>query len=98
MERKIPNFPGVLPEFFYLVDPKFRGPEPACSTWLFPRAVEMPGWMHQFDLLIRRGLSSLSFFPGWVDLMKALISFLRQSQHITSVSYTHLTLPTIYSV
>ena len=45
--------------------------------FLFPRAIEVGGWKHLFDNLIVRGLSSLAWFPGWLDKCKALVSFLR---------------------
>ena len=46
-------------------------------TWLFPRAVQTPGWAHVFDNLIRLGLSSLVWFPGFPESLKGMLKLLR---------------------
>jgi hypothetical protein len=76
-ERLIPNMVDCLPEFLeYLEMPPCSGPE---QRHLFPRVIEMPGWKHKFDLLIRRGLSSLLWFPAWLERLKALVAFCRST-------------------
>jgi hypothetical protein len=47
------------------------------GTHTFPRALAIPGWRHLWDVVLRRGLASLSWFPGWMAGMRSLISFLR---------------------
>lgn len=82
VERLLANFPDVLRQFFGLVDPQYLPPkEEDPVAWLFPRAVAVPGWMHLWDLEIRRGLGAMEFFPHWIQGLKALVSFLRHSQH-----------------
>lgn len=82
VERFLADFPAALPDFFRLVDPKFKAPqEDGDVDFLFPRALAVPGWMHLWDLLIRRGLEMLSFWPQWLQGLKAIVQFLRQSTH-----------------
>ena len=46
--------------------------------YLFPRALHIPGWKHMWDNLLQRGLSSLRFFPSWLEKFRALVPFLRR--------------------
>ena len=48
------------------------------SPWLFPYALGVPGWKHALDLITRRGLWLLPFFPKFIKYVKAIISFLRE--------------------
>ena len=70
--------PDMLPDFFELM---LRIPlqpaEAIHERWLFPLAIQMPGWRHIFDLILRRSLSSMPWFPRWLDIFKSLCSFLR---------------------
>lgn len=80
-ERKIADMPWFLDAWFELAG--FQRPvQVPPSDWLFPRAMALPGWKHLWDLLIRRGLSSLRWFPGWLDTFKGLTSWLRHRQNI----------------
>ena len=47
-------------------------------AWVFPRALLMPGWKHALDGVLQRSLSSLRFFPQWLDRFKAVVSLLRR--------------------
>lgn len=76
-ERKMANFADCLPRFYSALDMGFS-PPPSDGD-LLPRALQIPGWKHLWDVVIRRALSSLSYFPSWIDKLKALISFLRQT-------------------
>ena len=65
-ERKICDLHGgVLLQFFELLG---CPPRPCdleahpVGQWLFPVAVQIPGWRHQVDLLLQRGLSRMEFF------------------------------------
>lgn len=80
VERMIADYPCILKDFFFLVEPRCKVPESE-SEWLFPRAVPMPGWNHLWDLVIRRGLTSMKAFPPWLDGLKAIVSFLRSTTH-----------------
>ena len=46
---------------------------------LFPRAIRVLGWRHQFDLVTRKGLSGLEWFPKFLKQLKSLTYFVRDS-------------------
>ena len=50
--------------------------------FLFPSCIQTPGWQHCFDLLIRKGLSSLIWFPSWVEKLKAMVWLLRSQVYV----------------
>ena len=77
-ERKMAHMNDMAPEFW-----KFLGCRPADvlrREWMFPRALQAPGWSHIWDNLIRLGLSSLHWFPGFLAALKALLSILRDNR------------------
>lgn len=78
VERMLADYPGFLGDFFWLVDPKYKikDANPPLAN-LFPRALAMPGWQHMWDLLMRRGLTQMRFFPQWITGLKAIVNFLR---------------------
>ena len=78
----IADFPCVLPEFFKLVDPGFELVLATEGAKLFPRAVAMPGWMHLWDLVIRKGLCNLRYFPEWLVGLKAIVAFMRKRNYL----------------
>lgn len=84
VERFIVDFPGRLDEFFALVDPDYVCPAVA-HEFLFPRALAMPGWLHMWDLVIRRGLCGARFFPEWVRGLKAIVGTLRRSTDLEAI-------------
>ena len=45
----------------------------------FEHAIQSPGWMHGWDVVLRRGLSSLHWFPSWLEKMKAIVYVFRLS-------------------
>ena len=47
------------------------------GAWTFPRGLQAPGWKHLWDLVLRHACCFLSFFPGFIEKVKALVSFLR---------------------
>ena len=74
-ERKLAHMVDCAPEFWaYLGLSKDHLRR---RTWLFPRAVQVPGWAHIFDNLIRLGLSSLAWFPGFLESLKGMLKLLR---------------------
>lgn len=80
-ERKLARFRDMLPDFGWLI--KHVGWTRAHrERWMFPYCIQVPGWKHQFDLFIRRGLGDLSFFPGWLAKLKAIVSFLRLESNV----------------
>ena len=46
----------------------------------------MPGWLHLWDLMIRNGLCSARWFPHWLVGLKAIVSFLRQSNNAGAIA------------
>ena len=74
-ESHLANLADALPDFWAMIAPKMP-PEP-CLAFSFPRALQVPGWKHLWDNILSRTLSSLSWFPGWLEHFKALIYFLR---------------------
>lgn len=79
VERFVANFKCILPDFYGLFDKDFRPPALLAGEMLFPRAVEMPGWMHLWDLVIRKGLCLPKYFPKWLVGLKAIVAFMRKS-------------------
>lgn len=78
VERLIAGQPDCLVEFYECwLKARLPADIDRGRKFLFPRAIEVGGWKHLFDNLIVRGLSSLDWFPGWLDKCKALVSFLR---------------------
>ena len=78
VERLIAGQPDCLVEFYECwLKARLPADIDRGRKFLFPRAIEVGGWKHLFDNLIVRGLSSLDWFPGWLDKCKALNSFLR---------------------
>lgn len=74
-ERKLARFPCILEEFFGLMlGSQVTVPH---RTYLFPIALSAPGWNHGWDIVLRRGLASLSWFSDWLEGLKALIAFFR---------------------
>ena len=54
-------------------------PATASRQFLLPNCVLISGWKHKTDLWIRRGLSSLVFWPRFLQRIKALVQLLRDA-------------------
>jgi len=83
VERFIVNSEDCLDAFFKVIRAPIDRAELAAwprGQYLFPKAVQLPGWKHLWDNLLQRGLSSLRFFPGWLECLKCLVAFLRRMQ------------------
>ena len=73
-ERKVVNQPDLMAEFFWLIQYPVTERElllEPVGDFLFPGAAQVPGWRHSVDLLLQRSLSSLVWFPAWLDKLKA---------------------------
>jgi hypothetical protein len=85
VERKIPGMVDMLPDFFKMMLPSFdlqlHPPEP----FLWPNCLAVPGWKHAWDLLLQKALSSLQWFPLWLQRFKAIIHFFRIEGYKTTV-------------
>ena len=75
-ERLIARMADCLIDFYELIlDIKVKDELPRSS--LFPLALQSPGWNHGWDVVLKRGLKSLSFFPAFLEGLRALIHFFR---------------------
>ena len=84
VERLIADSVNILPDFFWFI----RANPPANTedhTQLFPRAIKLLGWKHQMDLIIRKGLTSLVWFPVWVSLTTQVVYFLRNVHYLAGL-------------
>ena len=76
-ERLIARATNMLPDFYDLIlNVKIPAAPPHC-TYLFPFAVQAPGWNHGWDIVLKRGLASLSWFPAFLDRLRCLVHFFR---------------------
>eukprot|EP00959_Pyramimonas_sp_CCMP1952_P454677 9470278-Pyramimonas_sp.AAC.1 len=76
VERKIHTMINFLPDYYWFIKmPAPRGLR--TEGRLMPRVLRSSGWRHTFDLVIKRGLSMLSFFPDFLTKLKAVVKFLR---------------------
>ena len=83
VERGIASSPNCLPELFFWMKPTCpQASDQSCPLELFPRCLQMPGWKHTWDLLIRRGLSSLAFFPRFLEQLKSIVYVLCNMSHV----------------
>lgn len=89
VERKLVDSINVTREFFTFVGhrSKWRASDLDDGVggedyYMFPRAVCIAGWRHMMDGLVKTGLTSLSWFPHWLDLCKGLVRFLRARANI----------------
>ena len=74
-ERKLARLHDLVPEFYnVMLECKVQV---EARLYLFPIAVASPGWMHGWDVVLQRGLSSLSFFSVFLVGFRALVAFCR---------------------
>jgi hypothetical protein len=75
-EKYLIELPDILDIFWNLIGE--TPPKAYVATLhLFPQALRISGWKHVFDLLIRKGLTTLSWFPSAITKIKGLVKFLR---------------------
>ena len=77
VERKIAELPDIVDDFFWFIGARATLPPIGNPGPLFPAAVRSPGWRHQWDGLIKRGLSLIDWFPSWLALLKHVVSWFR---------------------
>ena len=82
-ERLMANMVDCLPELFQLMGAPAQGIPRRTHT--FDLCLQSPGWMHQWDVILKRGFSSLLWFPSWLDGMRALVSFFRLSTMVSQL-------------
>ena len=56
------------------------------SEHMFANAIHIPGWRHVWDGVLRRSLFSLSWFPKFLEKLKALVSLLRDSNAVDELA------------
>ena len=74
-ERLIHCSLDILPDFFELM--LNSSEHVPLVPRLFPNCLSMPGWQHGWDLILRRTLLSLPFFPSFIAGLRAMVSFFR---------------------
>jgi hypothetical protein len=74
-ERLIARYPDVLPDMFELMFNVKTTLEP--RRFLLPLCVSSPGWQHGWDIVLKRSLASLRFFPTFLDGLRSMVSFFR---------------------
>ena len=77
VERLVVSMDDFIDEFIRKMNGKVREPLKSPEL-LFPKAVKSPGWRHCWDVLIRRGLVQLEWFPSWLKHLKAVVSWMRE--------------------
>ena len=82
-ERLMANMVDCLPELFQLMGAPAQGLPRRTHT--FDLCLQSPGWMHQWDVILKRGFSSLLWFPSWLDGMRAPVSFFRLSTMVSQL-------------
>ena len=82
-EGLIANMVDCFPELFQLMGAPAQGLPRRTHT--LDLCLQSPGWMHQWDVILKRGFSSLLWFPSWFDGMRALVSFFRLSTMVSQL-------------
>jgi len=64
-ERKIATLADLVPEFYSVMLGRSELHIAVCSR-LFPVCIASPGWMHGWDIILQRGLRSLTWFHVFI--------------------------------
>ena len=75
VERLIVHQVDIVPDFYWFIRCQLKNHEP--QHRLFPRAVQILGWRHQVDLIVRKGLFACPWLPRWLSGFKSITYFLR---------------------
>ena len=70
-ERNFARYRDMLPDFFRLIGAPIPANAEKCE-YMFPRALQISGWRHNFDVVLRRMLNQFKFWPSWIDKLKAV--------------------------
>lgn len=85
--RLLCDQPNCMRLFLEQAFPSERfGPYIYVGSFIFPKALFMPGWRHTFDGLIRRGMCSLPWFAGFLEKLRALVSFFRDLNLVSELA------------
>ena len=84
-ERLMARSPDFLISFFQWIGaPTPAGCQP--QRYLLPKAIQVPGWKHILDNLIKNGLNSCKFFPKCIKMIRALVAFWRDVENKSEFS------------
>ena len=73
-ERLVALSPDLLTDFCDI----FLGmPGNPLRTSLLPLAMQAPGWCHGWDIILKRGLQMLAWFPRFMEYLRSIIHFFR---------------------
>ena len=75
-ERLLPRMIDILDLCYEIM---LGRPQPSYQqrASLFPSCIAIPGWQHGWDVVLKRSLNSLPFFPSFLDGLRAMVSFFR---------------------
>lgn len=85
-ERLLANHCDFSVDFFRMFCPRYEHRFEEERAFAFPRAVQSPGWRHLWDVVLRRGLASLSWFPAFMSGLRAVVSFFRTTTVMSQVT------------
>ena len=83
VEAQVANTPDLLPDFLAAIGCPLRV---ARETYLFPRAVWMPGWHHHWDNIVKHALSALPWWAVWLKELKTVVKFMRVESYRTELA------------
>ena len=68
------------------------------SPYIFPHAIHMPGWKHTMDLMTRKGLYMLPWFPSFIKGVKAVVKWVREDCETICATMQELKLPGLAAI
>ena len=74
-ERLLARMPDCLNDFYYIFLGIAVGKPP--RAFLMPIAVQAAGWCHGWDIILKRGLKQLIWFPQFLEGVRALVYLFR---------------------
>ena len=84
-ERAIADAPDVSKELFASLGVEYTLPP---RQYLFIKAIWIPGFHHLMDGAVEQVLASITFWPGWLAMLKSATKFLRIDTHRERVIIT----------
>ena len=82
-ERLIARFVDILPDMFeVMLNTKTQLRH---RPFLLPLCLCSPGWMHGWDIVLRRCLSGMKWFPVWLEGVRSIVSSFRTKLLVASL-------------
>ena len=70
VEHRIPSYVDISKDFMWFIGDRTDWSSLPDMPRLFERCLLAAGWRHGWDLVLRKALFSLTFFPGWLSKFK----------------------------